>query len=742
MSEPHEDRLLRALREEAPDNQEWPLLFRGGQVIRQTHPPLAGTPQHAAPRADGLDASIRLTPLTAAIPIVDDFRVLSLFGKHGVSVPTFLLAGEREQNLWPADAPLRVGILTAGGNAPGLNMVVDSATKRHHEFRRGAKGATGLEVYGYVGGYPGLIAGQRVGLLPSERMVANASLGLPVKGVLVTDKFALEGCTRLKTSRGDRDERAVDAITAGIVRDQLNVVHMIGGDGTLTAAHLVCERLKAADYPAAIVCAPKTMDNDVLFADPSFGFYTVIDQSMEAIRRIASEAETQDRVAIIQLFGAGSGFTALYASYVSGEVDWVILPEMLPRVDTAATGASWTGTSPYLPYWPPMVRSADEYAGAVETLKRLMVGHIVQRLAQKGHAVVVIAEGAVPALVDARAAFEQHLVHEQTDEFRALKARAFQEFVDWLKRELKKSDVHHETMYNLPQHLIRACGPNGFDAALCKLLGKLLADSAMAGFTDCAVSMWHGRAVLVPLALMSSMTKQVHTSSYFAASMLRKLSFREEAGDSRPELEVLVGRLEAWARRELPDSYAVILDALALARRAHQGQARKHGTPYLEHPLRVALSLTEEPSDKDGGQIVTALLHDVLEDGAGKVSAEEIRDKFGERVLELIKVLTSPTAEEIPDKAARNRCKAEKVSRGPPEAWRIKLADRIDNLRDALLLEDQGGRAFAERYCQETRDYYLPLAMKLGDWRLSDELQEALTRLEEKLAGGRDRNGT
>jgi len=543
-----QESLYQTLVKHVPDNLEWMLLFdTNKRLITDTEARRLPVSYSNSPWKNEGGAYTRITPHDAAILIVDDRRVLELFPKD-TSMPKLRLAGERAEHAWRVEETLRAGIVTTGGNSPGLNEVVDSATKRLHEYRRGRSGAAPVGVYGYIGGFPGLVNGRRVALVPSRSMVdktAGYSLKLKPGDTLVTDDFALEGCTRLKTVRGkekndDERKETVEKVVTAIYEDGLHILLVIGGDGSVKAARAIVKRFEER-YPKkqlAVVCAVKTMDNDVVFADPSFGFFTVVDQAIDFIRRIALEAETQNRVAIIQLFGAASGFVALYAAYCSGEVDWVVLPETLPRL-AAREPRDGEDEMEYVAFHPPVAKDIDDLVNKVERLKRSMIDHIQKRLTEdkKEHAVIVLAEGATPTLVEPRIASG----HKHTEEFRKLKETAYQEFVSWVKKELKGRKLENEVMHSLPQHLIRATGPNGFDAALCKYIGKLAADTALGGYTDCAVAMWHGRPVLVPLHLIADQKKYVQPNGYFAASMLRKLSFTqlEDAGGGRAGMDPL-----------------------------------------------------------------------------------------------------------------------------------------------------------------------------------------------------------
>lgn len=181
---------------------------------------------------------------------------------------------------------------------------------------------------------------------------------------------------------------------------------------------------------------------------------------------------------------------------------------------------------------------------------------------------------------------------------------------------------------------------------------------------------------------------------------------------------------EAWNETDIKK----LRSALCIAEVAHKGQTRKHGTPYILHPLRVALALFQQ-GERDPVVICAALLHDTLEDAPDRVTKTSIANACGTSVAELVDILTSPRA---PTKEEENQLKVEKVLRGPREAWRIKLADRLDNLGDALAVPGAKGRAFRARYLADTRTHYLPLAQKLGDPSMMRLMKEGVLALERK----------
>lgn len=155
-----------------------------------------------------------------------------------------------------------------------------------------------------------------------------------------------------------------------------------------------------------------------------------------------------------------------------------------------------------------------------------------------------------------------------------------------------------------------------------------------------------------------------------------------------------------------------VREAYGVAQQAHAGQQRKEGTPYIVHPLRVALILAEERGITEPDVLVTALLHDVVEDSA--VEHDDVRERFGLRVAEWIEWLTKPPVGDG-DKVARDeRYFAAFLGDNVPEAARlVKLADRLDNVR---YLYVWGNPAGSRRYRAETRRWLVPLAEKTDVW--------------------------
>ncbi|HEV2747154.1 MAG TPA: 6-phosphofructokinase [Allosphingosinicella sp.] len=205
---------------------------------------------------------------------------------------------------------MRIGILTGGGDVPGLNPCIRSITLSADDL--------GWEVVGFRRGWEGVLA-----IDPSDpASVAANSLPLTREGVRGIDRM---GGTILHTSRTDPRSLADGDRTAAVldVLGRLGIDAMItlGGDGTLRfSAHLAAQGVP-------VISIPKTMDNDVFGTDYCIGFATAVSRSVEAINALRTTVESHERIGVIELFGRRSGETALLAGFLA-QVDRTIIAEV------------------------------------------------------------------------------------------------------------------------------------------------------------------------------------------------------------------------------------------------------------------------------------------------------------------------------------------------------------------------------------------------------------------------------
>ena len=205
----------------------------------------------------------------------------------------------------------RFGILTSGGDAPGLNAAIRAVA-------RTAKNEYGMEVIGIEQGYRGLIEGRKV-ILKNEDLCG-----------ILTRGGTILGTSREKPFKNfDKDPTAVNAIKKNYKKWGLDALVVMGGNGTnSTGALLAKEGLN-------IIGLPKTIDNDLVETDMTFGFHTAVSVATEAIDRLHSTAHSHSRIMVIEVMGHKAGWIGLYSG-VAGGGDVILLPEIPYNIESIA----------------------------------------------------------------------------------------------------------------------------------------------------------------------------------------------------------------------------------------------------------------------------------------------------------------------------------------------------------------------------------------------------------------------
>jgi GTP pyrophosphokinase len=199
------------------------------------------------------------------------------------------------------------------------------------------------------------------------------------------------------------------------------------------------------------------------------------------------------------------------------------------------------------------------------------------------------------------------------------------------------------------------------------------------------------------------------------------------AGTIRHKLLLEIDLLKAPSR-------ILINDALALAEQVHEGAIRRPTktapvTPYIVHPMRVALILLQELQMKDPEAIAGALLHDVIEESNRRVTVGDLEKKFGRSIALMVSILTKPAINENFAADQLLYFYYERIKGANLQTRLVKLADRLDNLREAVdCLDSQ----FQERYLKETKEIFLPFAENT-DRYLYKELLASCQKLEHEL---------
>ena len=206
-------------------------------------------------------------------------------------------------------APLkRLGVLTGGGDAPGLNAVIRAVVK--------SSANSGIKCIGIEDSFDGLLEPGRTRILTPRDVTGILRLGGTILGTINRgDPFDHP----VTTSEGTHDYS--DRVVEVFRQMELDALIVIGGDGTLAIAHKFCLR------GIPIVGVPKTIDNAIVGTANCFGFDTAVDFATQAIDRLHTTAEAHKRIMVVEVMGRYAGWIALYAG-VAGGADAVLIPEI------------------------------------------------------------------------------------------------------------------------------------------------------------------------------------------------------------------------------------------------------------------------------------------------------------------------------------------------------------------------------------------------------------------------------
>jgi 6-phosphofructokinase 1 len=193
-----------------------------------------------------------------------------------------------------------VGILTGGGDCPGLNAVIGAVVRKLN------KG--GVSVLGILDGWKGLIDGS-----VQELCLANTSEISPLGGTII-------GTSR--TNPYKNPEQSIPQIKQNLRKYCMDSIIVVGGDDTIGVASRLYDEEKIK-----VVAIPKTIDNDISATDFTFGFDTAVNTAMEAIDRVRTTAESHHRVIVVEVMGRHAGWIATYAG-LAGSADVILVPEI------------------------------------------------------------------------------------------------------------------------------------------------------------------------------------------------------------------------------------------------------------------------------------------------------------------------------------------------------------------------------------------------------------------------------
>ncbi len=363
-------------------------------------------------------------------------------------LPAIEVAGPREKIFFDP-AKSRAGIVTCGGLCPGINNVIRGLTLcLHHQY--GVK-----KIYGFQYGYEGFIPKYKHDTITLTPETVDAIHG--------------KGGSILASSRG---EQPVEEIVDCLDRMDINMLFTIGGDGTLRGASAIAAEIEKRQLNIAVVGVPKTIDNDISFTDSSFGFQTAYSAATAAITSAHVEANgAPNGIGLVKLMGRHSGFIACYASMAMPDVNFCLIPEL-----------------------PFELEGAGGLYAALE-----------KRLERRGHAVIVVAEGAGQEMI------RNTMVREKkTDASGNVKLKDVGVFLrEGIEDYFRMRDIPVNLKYIDPSYLIRSVPADAADSVFCGQLARNAVHAAMTGRTEMVVGNWKHAFVHVPIETAISKRKKV-----------------------------------------------------------------------------------------------------------------------------------------------------------------------------------------------------------------------------------------
>lgn len=193
---------------------------------------------------------------------------------------------------------MRIGILTGGGDCPGLNAVMRAVVRKSDQMWSD-------EVIGFLDGWRGVME-RRTRTLDVEAMRGTLPRGGTIIGSSRTNPFKVEG--------------GIERVEATLQAERIDALIAIGGDDTLGVAQKLHER------GIPVVGVPKTIDNDLSATEMTFGFDTAVQICVEAIDRLHTTAESHDRVMVVEVMGRSAGHIATWAG-IAGGASMILVPE-------------------------------------------------------------------------------------------------------------------------------------------------------------------------------------------------------------------------------------------------------------------------------------------------------------------------------------------------------------------------------------------------------------------------------
>ncbi|KAH0777636.1 hypothetical protein KY290_009047 [Solanum tuberosum] len=355
-------------------------------------------------------------------------------------------AGPREKTYFKPEE-VKAAIITCGGLCPGLNDVIRQIVIT-------------LEIYGVK---------QIVGIPFGYRGFSSDDLAEMPLSRKVVQNVHLSGGSLLGVSRGGPK---VSDIVDSIQERGINMLFVIGGNGTHAGANAIHDECRRRRMQVAVVGVPKTIDNDIMLMDKTFGFDTAVEEAQRAINSAYIEAHSAYHgIGIVKLMGRSSGFIAMHASLASGQIDICLIPEV-----------------PFNLHGP---------HGVLQHLKYL--------LEAKGSAVICVAEGAGQDFLEK--------TNAKDASGNAVLGDIGVHIQQQIKKYFKEIEVTTDVKYIDPTYMIRACRANASDRILCTVLGQNAVHGAFAGYSGITVGICNTHYVYFPIPEVIAQPKIVDPNS-------------------------------------------------------------------------------------------------------------------------------------------------------------------------------------------------------------------------------------
>eukprot|EP00996_Jenningsia_fusiforme_P000061 NODE_1027_length_1753_cov_54.685446_g906_i0.p1 GENE.NODE_1027_length_1753_cov_54.685446_g906_i0~~NODE_1027_length_1753_cov_54.685446_g906_i0.p1 ORF type:complete len:447 (-),score=79.34 NODE_1027_length_1753_cov_54.685446_g906_i0:326-1666(-) len=352
-------------------------------------------------------------------------------------------------------------VVTTGGLCPGLNTVIEELVTTFCTTYGGGK------VFGLQYGFRGFDTANYPPVILNADNVRD---------------IHTQGGSFLGSGRGKYDEQQM----MGFIREhKIGHVYMIGGDGSHRAARDLHNALRAKQIPTVVVAIPKTIDNDILYFDKTFGFDSAVEAANRVVQCAYVEAKCMENgVGLVKLMGRESGFVARNTALSSNMVDACLIPEV-------------------------PLNLYGEKNGLLTWLK--------EHLKTQRCAVIVMAESAGQDLMP-------------STELDSTGHKVYQDVGQWLKgqieKDFKKSGLEGKVFYIDPSYMIRSVPANTSDNMMCIQLAQAAVHTAFSGFSGVTVGQLYSHFAILPIDVAVASTKKVHPRGSLWQKVIARSSFK------------------------------------------------------------------------------------------------------------------------------------------------------------------------------------------------------------------------